>query len=281
MSHNPIGIFDSGFGGLTVLREITRVLPEYDFLYFGDNARAPYGSRSFEIVYAYALEAVEWLFGQGCPLVILACNTASAKALRTIQEKDLPRIAPERRVLGVIRPVTEWVGTLSRSGHIGVLATAGTVASRSYEIEILKYFPGFTVSQEACPIWAPLIENNEFDNPAADYFIRKHVDRLIAADPLIDVVVLGCTHYPLIQEKIVACLPTGVRLVAQGEIVARRLVDYLERHPEISSRCSRQGRRDFFTSEAPEFFDTAAPLFYGSPVQSRRRNPERIYSHRS
>ena len=271
MSYNPIGIFDSGFGGLTVLREITRVLPEYDFLYFGDNARAPYGNRSFEVVHAYTLDAVKWLFGQGCPLVILACNTASAKALRTIQQIDLPHFAPERRVLGVIRPVTEWVGTLSRSGHIGILATAGTVASRSYEIEILKYFPDATVSQESCPIWTSLIENGEFDNPVSDYFVRKHVDRLFAADNLIDVVVLGCTHYPLIQEKIAACLPSGVRLVAQGEIVARRLADYLERHPEISSRCSREGRRDFYTSESPEFFDRAASFFYGSPVQSRRR----------
>ena len=271
MSNNPIGVFDSGFGGLTVLRELTRVLPECDFLYFGDNARAPYGSRSLEIVHAYALEAVEWLFGRGCPLVILACNTASAKALRTIQQKDLPRIAPDRRVLGVIRPVTEWVGTLSNSGHIGVLATEGTVASRSYEIEIMKYFPDARVTQEACPIWVPLIENNEFDNPAADNFIRKHVDRLLAADGLIDVIVLGCTHYPLIQEKIAACLPSGIRLVAQGEIVAGRLADYLARHPEISSRCSRQGRRDFYTSESPEFFDRTAPLFYGGTIQSLRR----------
>ena len=270
MKPNPIGVFDSGFGGLTVLREITRRLPGYDFLYFGDNARAPYGNRSFEVVHAYTLDAVKWLFGQGCPLVILACNTASAKALREIQQADLKRLDPDRRVLGVIRPVTEWVGTLSRSGHIGVLATAGTVASRSYEIEILKYFPDATVSQEACPIWVPLIENNEFDNPAADYFIRKHVNRLFAIDHLIDVVVLGCTHYPLIQEKISACLPPGVRLVAQKEIVARRLIDYLERHPEISSRCSRQGRRDFYTSESPKFFDRTAPLFYGSNILSRR-----------
>jgi len=271
MSHNPIGIFDSGFGGLTVLREIVGVLPKYDFLYFGDNARAPYGNRSFEVIHSYTLDAVEWLFGNGCPLIILACNTISAKALRTIQQVDLPRLAPDRRVLGVIRPITEWVGTLTQSGHIGILATAGTVASQSYEIEILKYFPDVRVSLEACPVWTSLIENNEFDNPAADYFIRKHVDRLIAADPLIDVVVLGCTHYPLIQEKIAACLPSGVRLVSQGDIVARRLADYLERHPEISSRCSRQGRRDFYTSERPEFFDGAASGFYGVPVKSRRR----------
>ena len=271
MRYNPIGVFDSGFGGLTVLREITRILPEYDFLYFGDNARAPYGNRSFEVVHAYTLDAVEWLFERGCPLVILACNTISAKALRTIQRIDLPRFAPDRRVLGVIRPITEWIGTLSRSGHIGILATAGTVASMSYEIEILKYFPDATVSQEACPIWTSLIENGEFDNPAADYFIRKHVDRLLAADSLIDVVVLGCTHYPLIQEKVADCLPAGVRLVAQGEIVARRLADYLERHPEISARCSKQERRDFYTSESPEFFDHAASLFYGATIRSLRR----------
>ena len=271
MIRNPIGIFDSGFGGLTVLREVTRILPEYDFLYFGDNARAPYGNRSFEVVYAYALEAVEWLFQKGCRLVIFACNNVSSKALRTIQQADLPRLDPGRRVLGVIRPVTEWVGTLSQSGHIGILATTGTVVSRSYEIEILKHFPGAVVLQEACPIWTPLIENGEFDNPAADYFIRRHVERLLAADRLIDVVVLGCTHYPLIQEKIAACLPPGIRLVTQGEIAARRLADYLDRHPEISSRCSRQGRREFYTSESPEFFDRAASLYYGGPVQSLRR----------
>ena len=271
MNHNPIGVFDSGFGGLTVLREITYALPEYDFLYFGDNARAPYGNRSFDVIHAYTVDAVEWLFEKGCPLIIFACNTVSAKALRTIQRIDLPRLAPDRRVLGIIRPVTEWIGTLSQSGHIGILATAGTVASRSYEIELQKYFPDIVVSLEACPIWTALIENSEFDNPAADYFISKHVSNLIKSDPLIDVVVLGCTHYPLIQEKIAACLPVGVRVVAQGEIVARRLTDYLERHPEISSRCSRQGHRDFYTSESPEFFDRSAPLFYGSPVQSQRR----------
>jgi len=271
MNHNPIGVFDSGFGGLTVLREITKILPEYDFLYFGDNARAPYGNRSFEFVYTYTLEAVKWLFENGCPLIIFACNTISAKALRTIQQIDLPRLAPDRRILGVIRPVTEWVGTLTRSGHIGILATVGTVASLSYEIELLRYFPGIRVSQEACPIWTALIENNEYDNPAADPFIRKHVDRLFEVDPLIDVVVLGCTHYPLIQEKIAVCLPSGVRLAAQGDIVARRLADYLERHPEISERCSRRGRREFYTSETPEFFDRAASFFYGAPIHSRKK----------
>jgi glutamate racemase len=273
VNYHPIGVFDSGFGGLTVLKEVERVLPEYDFLYFGDNARAPYGNRSFEIVHAYTLEAVEWLFAAGCHLVILACNTASAKALRTIQQRDLPRLAPDRRVLGVIRPVTEWVGNLSRSGHIGILATAGTVASHSYEIEICKSFPGVTVTQEACPMWVPLIENGEFDTPGADYFIGRHVERLLAADPSIDVVVLGCTHYPLIQKKIEDRLPPGVRVVAQGGIVADRLEDYLRRHPEIASRCSRGGRRDFHTSENPEAFDRAATIFYGKNVGARRAVP--------
>ncbi|MDR1727315.1 MAG: glutamate racemase [Acidobacteriota bacterium] len=272
MNHHPIGVFDSGFGGLTVLKEIERVLPDHDLLYFGDNARAPYGNRSFEIVHAYTLEAVERLFAAGCHLVVLACNTASAKALRTIQQNDLPRVAPERRVLGVIRPVTEWVGTLSRSGHVGILATAGTVASGSYEIEIRKSFPGVTVTQEACPMWVPLIENGEFDTPGADCFIERHVGRLMEADPLIDVVVLGCTHYPLIQGKIEKLLPPGVRVVAQGGVVADRLADYLRRHPEIAAHCSRRGVREFLTSESPEAFDRAASLFYGKPIRSRRQS---------
>ena len=268
MNYSPIGVFDSGFGGLTVLKELERVLPEYDFLYFGDNARAPYGNRSFAIVHSYTREAVEWFFAQGCPLIILACNTASAKALRTIQQKDLPRLASDRRVLGVIRPVTEQIGMLSRSGHIGILATAGTVASHSYEIEIFKSFPDAMVSQEACPMWVPLIENNEFDTPGADYFIQRHVDRLMAVDPLIDVVVLGCTHYPLIQKRIEDYLPSGVSVVAQGEIVADSLTHYLQRHPEIDVRCSKHGRRDFHTSESPETFDRTAALFYGKSVNS-------------
>ena len=202
MEYQPIGVFDSGFGGLTVLKEIEQALPQYDYLYLGDNARAPYGTRSFETVYAYTLEAVQWLFDQGCSLVILACNTASAKALRTIQQKDLPRIAPERRVLGVIRPVTELVGKITRSRHVGILATAGTVASQSYVIEINKQFPDITVVQEACPMWVPLLENNEFEGAGADYFIKQHIDRILAADRLIDTIVLGCTHYTLLQPKI-------------------------------------------------------------------------------
>lgn len=271
MEYRPIGIFDSGFGGLTVLKEIERALPGYDYLYFGDNARAPYGSRSFEAVYAYTLEAVQWLFSRGCHLVILACNTSSSKALRTIQQKDLPRIAPERRVLGVIRPVTEMVGELTESGHIGILATSGTVASQSYVIETKKYFPGITVVQEACPMWVPLVENNEFDGDGADFFVQKHIDRLLAADGRIDTVVLGCTHYPLLEEKIRRHLPSGIRLVSQGAIVAQSLADYLRRHPEIAERCSTHSRRDFYSSETPDVFERSATLFYGRRVRCNSR----------
>jgi glutamate racemase len=269
MDYQPIGIFDSGFGGLTVLQEIERVLPGYDYLYLGDNARAPYGSRSFEIVYSYTREAVEWLFARGCFLIILACNTASAKALRTIQQKDLPQIAPQRRVLGVIRPVTEFAGALTRTGHIGILATAGTVASQSYVIELEKYFPEIAVVQEACPMWVPLVENNEFNGAGADYFVRQHIDRLLAADREIDTIVLGCTHYPLLYSKISAYVPPGISIVSQGAIVAERLADYLVRHPEIEARCSRGGQRDFYTSEKAEIFDRTATIFYGREICCR------------
>jgi glutamate racemase len=269
METSPVGVFDSGFGGLTVLREIESALPENDFLYLGDNARTPYGGRSFEIVYAYTLEAVKWLFGRGCRLVIIACNTAASKALRTIQQKDLPRIAPERRVLGIIRPVTEQIGRRTKSGHIGILATAGTVASNSYAIEINRFFPGVTVVQEACPMWVPLVENNESGGEGADYFVRRHIARLTARDPLIDTIVLGCTHYPLLQEKIARYLPPGIEIVSQGSIVAESLVDYLERHPEISPQCSRGGRREFYTSEKADAFDRPATLFYGREIRCR------------
>lgn len=263
---SPIGIFDSGFGGLTVLKEIERLLPSYDYLYLGDNARAPYGNRSFETVYTYTLEAVEWLFGQGCPLIILACNTASAKALRTIQQNDLPRIAPDCRVLGVIRPVTELAGTFSKTGHIGIFGTVGTVDSRSYVIEIEKYFPGLVVTQEACPMWVPLIENNEAGSEGADYFIKQHAERLCRADPAIDAVILGCTHYPLISHKIVKYMPQHVTLVSQGPIVAGSLQGYLSRHPEIERRCSKKGKRIFFTSEKAPIFERFAGLFYGREI---------------
>jgi len=271
MNHHPIGVFDSGFGGLTVLKEIEKILPHFDFLYLGDNARTPYGNRSFEIVYAYTLEAVRWLFSQDCPLVILACNTASAKALRTIQQNDLPNIAPDRRVLGILRPVTELVGRMTRSRHIGILATVGTVASKSYTIEIKKYFPDVTVVQEACPMWVPLVENSEFDCDGADYFIKRHIDQLLAADRHIDTVVLGCTHYPLLMPKIKRYLPANIRIISQGEIVAQSLADYLNRHAEIAGRCSQQGRRDFYTSEKADIFDRSAAIFYGREVHCSQK----------
>jgi len=269
MDFGPIGVFDSGFGGLTVLKAMEASLPEYDFLYLGDNARTPYGNRSFEIVYAYTLEAVKWLFERGCRLVIIACNTAASKALRTVQQKDLPKIDPQRRVLGIIRPVTERVGYFSESGHIGILATAGTVLSESYAIEIKKFFPSVEVRQEACPMWVPLVENDEGKGDGADYFVRKHVDRLIKSDPMIDTVVLGCTHYPLLQEKIAGYLPEEVHIVSQGEIVAESLMEYLKRHPEIAGRCSRNRRREFYTSEKAAVFDRLATLFYGRDIRSR------------
>jgi glutamate racemase len=264
----PIGVFDSGFGGLTVLREIELQLPEFDYLYLGDNARSPYGSRSFETVYEYTLEAVRWLFGQGCPLIILACNTASAKALRSIQQNDLARIAPDNRVLGVIRPVTEQVGTISSSGHIGIFGTAGTVNSQSYVIEINRYFPEVTVTQEACPMWVPLVENGEAASEGADFFIRQHIDRLCGADPLIDTVVLGCTHYPLLEEKIRKYLPPSITLVSQGAIVARSLEAYLARHPAMAERCSQGGTCRFYTSEKAEVFDRVAGVFHDGALSS-------------
>lgn len=271
MSYQPIGIFDSGFGGLTVLKEIERILPEYDFLYLGDNARTPYGNRSFEIVHTFTWNAVKWLFEQGCRLVILACNTASAKTLRTIQQRELPDFAPERRVLGVIRPVTESVGAMTRSGHVGILATPGTVESGSYVIEIKKYFPEITVVQEACPMWVPIVENNECGSEGADYFVRQHVERLLAADQYIDTIILGCTHYPILQENIGRYLSPGISLVSQGEIVARSLADYLKRHLDIAGCCSRQGRRDFYSSEKPEVFNRSAAFFYGKEIRCREK----------
>ncbi len=269
MEHSPIGLFDSGFGGLTVLKEIEQALPSNDFLYLGDNARTPYGNRSFEIVYSYTLDAVKWLFDRGCRLVIIACNTAAAKALRTLQQKDLPRIAAERRVLGILRPVTERIGHRTKSRHIGILATAGTVASNSYAIEINRFFPDITVVQEACPMWVPLVENNEGGGEGADYFVKQHIDRLMTRDPLIDTIVLGCTHYPLLQEKIFRYLPHGIEIVSQGKIVAESLAEYLKRHPEIADQCGRRGRRDFYTSEKADVFDRLATLFYGREIRSK------------
>ena len=268
-TYKPIGVFDSGFGGLTVLKEIVKEMPQYDYLYLGDNARAPYGSRSFETVYEYTLECVKHLFDMGCELVILACNTASAKALRTIQQKDLPKIVPNKRVLGVIRPTTEIIGNYTRSGNVGVLGTAGTVSSGSYLVEIEKFFPELKVYQEACPMWVPLIENNEYQNEGADFFIKKHVTNLMQQQPHIDAIILGCTHYPLIIDKIKKYLPINVELLSQGPIVAKGLHEYLQRHPEKESQCSKSGTVSFYTTDLPETFDKAATLFYGESVKSK------------
>lgn len=268
MSRGPIGVFDSGYGGLTVLKAITEKLPQYDYIYLGDNARAPYGNRSFETVYHYTLQCVEWFFKQGCSLVILACNTASAKALRTIQQNDLPKIDAAKRVLGVIRPTSEIIGNFTKTGNIGVMGTSGTVQSESYLIEIEKFFPNIQVFQEACPMWVPLIENNEHNSPGADYFIEKHIRHLLSRSNEIDTILLACTHYPLLMDKISQVVPAGTRVIAQGAIVADSLVDYLQRHPEIEDKCSKDGKLSFFTTDAASDFDTKAAIFYGKPVKS-------------
>lgn len=269
MKPGPIGIFDSGYGGLTVFKEIAKQLPQYDYLYLGDNARNPYGIRTFDTVHRYTLECVKHLFEMGCRLVILACNTASAKALRTIQQNDLPRIQPACKVLGVIRPTTEMVGQVTRSGHVGILATAGTVASLSYPIEIAKFFPQVKIFQEACPMWVPLVENNEYNNIGADYFIKKHINNLLAQSSEIDTIVLACTHYPLLINKILQFLPPHITALSQGEIVASRLIDYLQRHPEIEKMCSKRGQCQFYTTESPEDFNLKAGIFFGQTVQSK------------
>ena len=269
-SPGSVGIFDSGYGGLTVMKEIAALMPDYDYVYLGDNARTPYGTRSFETVYEYALEAVKWLFSHGCELIVLACNTASAKALRSIQQNDLPSMHPRRRVLGVIRPVTERAGTFTRTGSIGLFGTTGTVRSRSYELEIAKFFPHVKLAQQPCPMWVPLIENNEYDNDGASYFIGKYVDMLMRKDPSIDAIILGCTHYALIAEQIARFVPEHVRLVNQGGIVAESLADYFRRHPEIEERLARRGSRVFFTTDSPRDFDALAEVFYGKPVRSSR-----------
>ena len=266
----PIGVFDSGYGGLTILKELVRELPQYDYLYLGDNARAPYGNRSFETIYHYTLECVEHLFKMGCQLVILACNTASAKALRTIQQQDLAKIDPSRRVLGVIRPVAEIVGDYTKTGCIGVLGTVGTVESQSYLLEIQKFSPHVEVFQEACPMWVPLVENNEFASQGADYFIKKHIDSLFTKSSNIDTIILGCTHYPLLIAKIQKILPPGVSIVSQGEIVGLSLKSYLERHPEIENRCSKGGKCDFFTTDLPDIFDSKASVFLERNIKSNQ-----------
>lgn len=257
----PIGIFDSGYGGLTILSKIREALPQYDYIYLGDNARAPYGTRSFEIVYEFTLQAVTKLFEMGCHLVILACNTASAKALRSIQINDLPRLDPMRRVLGVIRPTVECIGNITQSRHIGVLATAGTIKSQSYPLEVHKLFPDIKVTGLACPMWVPLVENNEFRSPGADYFVKQYIDRLLEADPKIDTIVLGCTHYPLLIDKIKQFTPSHIQIIAQGEYVAHSLRDYLDRHTEMDARCTKSNSCRFLTTESPGKFEESASIF--------------------
>lgn len=263
LSHTPgpIGVFDSGYGGLTILDKIREVLPEYDYIYLGDNARAPYGTRSFEVVYEFTRQAVNKLFDMGCHLVILACNTASAKALRSIQMNDLPQIDPARRVLGVIRPTVECVGEISKNQHIGVLATAGTIKSESYPLEIHKLFPEIQVSGTACPMWVSLVENNESQDEGADYFIRKYIDQLLSKDPQIDAVILGCTHFPILLPKIRQYIPDHISVIAQGEYVAESLKDYLKRHPEMDAKCTKNGNCQFYTTEAEEKFSESASTF--------------------
>lgn len=268
INSSPIGIFDSGYGGLTVLKEIKSLLPQYDFIYLGDNARTPYGTRSFGTVYEYTLQSVKWLLAQGCPLIVLACNTASAKALRTIQQKYLPGNAAERRILGVIRPTAEIIGNYSTTKHIGILGTNGTVQSESYLIEIEKKFPEIKVSQHACPMWVPLVENNEYDSEGADYFIKKDIELLLNNSPEIDTILLACTHYPLLLNKIKQYLPENIQLISQGGIVANSLQDYLIRHPEIEERCSKSSRLQFFTTDSAKDFDKHSEIFFGAKVNS-------------
>jgi glutamate racemase len=264
-----IGVFDSGYGGLTVLRSIVDRLPEYDYLYLGDNARAPYGNRSFDAVYQYTLEAVEWLFSQGCELVMLACNTASAKALRQIQQMHLPLRKDHKRVLGVIRPTTENIGNYTKTKHVGIMGTAGTVKSNSYPMEIAKFFPDLVVSQEACPMWVYLVEHNHLEGEGADYFVHQNISRILEKDPMIDTLLLACTHYPLLEKTVRKFLPVQVKLVSQGAIVAERLEDYLFRHQEIATLLSRNGNRLFATTDDASIFNEQATLFFGDSVVSQ------------
>jgi glutamate racemase len=266
--HFPIGVFDSGIGGLTILKELKKRMPDYDYVYLGDNARAPYGTRSYDTVYRYTLQCVQWFFVQGCELVILACNTASAKALKTIQQHDLPHMGTGKRVLGVLRPTTESIGLYTKSGHIGILATNGTVNSESYVTEIKRFFPKTKVSQHACPMWVPLVENREHLGAGADYFIQKDVELLLQSDPQIDTVLLGCTHYPLLEDKIRKFLPDSIALVSQGAIVAEKLEDYLKRHVEMEKKISRKSNIKFFTTDSSTEFDTHADIFFDKKVRS-------------
>lgn len=268
-TQGSIGIFDSGYGGLTVLKEIVKQLPQYNYVYLGDNARSPYGNRSFETVHQYTKECVEWFFNQGCHLVILACNTASAKALRTIQQKHLPQFHPEKRVLGVIRPTAEVIGNFTKTNNIGILATNGTVQSNSYTIEIQKFSPNIQVHQQACPMWVPLIENNEHNKKGADYFVKEYIDALDKQNPNIDAILLACTHYPLLLNKIKEYTPIGTKIITQGEIVANSLQDYLARNTAIEVLCSKGNKRVFYTTDSVDDFNKHATIFYGEKVESK------------
>lgn len=265
-----IGVFDSGYGGLTILRKIRQRLPQYDYIFVGDNARAPYGTRSFDIVYRFTLEAVKTLFARGCRIVILACNTASAKALRTIQQNDLPLLDPSRRVLGVIRPTVEAIGCITKKRHVGLLATAGTILSQSYDMEIRKLYPDIKVSGQACPMWVPIIENREYASPGADYFVKEYIDRLLEKDPEIDTIILGCTHYPLMIDKIRQYTPGNIQLVPQGEFVAESLAEYLSRHADMAARCTKGGTCEYFTTEDPKQFSPSASVFMCDNVEARQ-----------
>lgn len=268
----PIGVFDSGYGGLTILSEIKKLLPEYDYIYLGDNARAPYGSRSFELIYEFTLQAVKWLFSQGCQLVIIACNTASAKALRTIQQNDLPQIDPLKRVLGVIRPTAECVINISKTKHIAVLGTIGTILSESYEKEIERLEKNIKITTEACPMWVPLVENREYDKPGADYFVKQHIDSVLAKDKEIDTIILGCTHYPLLLDKIRNYTPEAVSLISQGEYVAKSLKDYLSRHQLMDSLCSKNNETRYCTTESAEIFESLASFLLDESIKANKVN---------
>lgn len=269
-SSGPIGIFDSGYGGLTILSDIRKSMPQYDYIYLGDNARTPYGTRSFEVVYEYTLECVEKLFEMGCHLVVLACNTASAKALRSIQQKDLMRLDPNRRVLGVIRPTVEAISALTKTRHVGLFGTTGTIQSESYPMEIHKLYPDIVVVGEACPMWVPLVENNEYKTEGAAYFIQKNIQQLLAKDAQLDTFILGCTHYPLMLPQIKQYLPKGTNVVSQGELVAKALVDYLKRHPEMDVKCTKTATIKYYTTESVEKFKASASIFLQQEIIAER-----------
>ena len=272
-----IGVFDSGYGGLTILDAIRRELPQYDYLYLGDNARAPYGTHSFDVIYRYTLQAVKYLFEQDCALVILACNTASAKALRTIQQRDLPVINGERlktsgervNVLGVIRPTVEAVPAITKSGHVGIMATPATVSSESYLLELEKIAPTLKVTQQACPMWVPLIEAGEHNSDGAKYFVDKYLREILAKDPKIDTLVLGCTHYPLLREKIEGCLQSPIQIISQGALEAESLKDYLARHEEYRKQLSKNGSCTYLTTENADRFSQSASMFIGEKITAK------------